>query len=85
VPKEVSLKKAADFKIIGNSKRNVEGFNIITGNPLFTLDYKQAGMLIAMIVHPPAFGSKLKSVDDSAARSMPVLKTCLPSKSLMRV
>ncbi len=74
VPKEVHLKKAADFKIIGNSKRNVEGLNIITGKPLFTLDYKQEGMLIAMIVHPPAFGSKIKSVDDSAARSMPGIK-----------
>jgi isoquinoline 1-oxidoreductase beta subunit len=74
IPKEVSLKKAADFKIIGNSKRNVEGLNIITGKPLFTLDYKQPGMLIAMIVHPPAFGSKIKLVDDSAARSMPGIK-----------
>jgi len=74
VPKEVPLKKAGDFKIIGNSKRNVEGFNIITGKPLFTLDYKQEGMLIAMIVHPPAFGSKIKSVDDSVAKSMPGIK-----------
>lgn len=74
VPKAVSLKKAGDFKIIGNSKRNVEGWNIITGKPLFTLDYKQEGMLIAMIVHPPAFGLKIKSIDDSAARSMPGIK-----------
>src|SRR5207253_8214868 len=41
VPKEVPLKKVGDFKIIGNSKRNVEGLNIVTGKPLFTLDYKQ--------------------------------------------
>jgi isoquinoline 1-oxidoreductase beta subunit len=74
VPKEVSLKKVGDFKIIGNSKKNVEGLNIVTGRPLFTLDYKQEGMLIAMIVHPPAFGSKIKSVDDSAAKSMPGIK-----------
>ncbi|GEO03709.1 isoquinoline 1-oxidoreductase subunit beta [Adhaeribacter aerolatus] len=74
VPKEVSLKKAADFKIIGKSKRNVEGFNIVTGKPLFSLDYKHEGMLIAMIVHPPAFGQKIKSVEDSAAKSMPGIK-----------
>lgn len=74
VPTDVPLKKISDFKIIGNSKKNVENLNIITGKPLFTLDYKQEGMLIAMIVHPPAFGLKVKSVDDSAARSMPGIK-----------
>ncbi|MEM7716805.1 MAG: hypothetical protein AAF349_25165, partial [Cyanobacteria bacterium P01_A01_bin.68] len=33
---------------------------IVTGQPLFGLDLKRDGMLIAMIVHPPAFGMKLK-------------------------
>ncbi len=74
LPKDVPLKKVGDFKIIGNSKKNVEAKNIITGKPLFTLDYKKEGMLIAMIVHPPAFGLKVKTVDDNAARSMPGIK-----------
>jgi len=73
VPKEISLKEVKDFKIIGNSKRNVDGKNIVTGKPLFGLDYKQDGMLIAMIAHPP-FGMQVKSVDDSVARSMPGIK-----------
>ncbi len=74
VPKEVTLKEIKDFKIIGTSQKNVDGVNIVTGKPLFGLDYKRDGMLIAMIVHPPAFGLKLKSVDDSTARSMPGIK-----------
>ena len=82
VPTDVPLKKVSDFKIIGNSKKNVEGSNIVTGKPLFTLDYKQEGMLIAMIVHPPAFGMKVKSVDDSAARSMPGIKDVFVIKTL---
>ncbi|PSR52637.1 isoquinoline 1-oxidoreductase [Adhaeribacter arboris] len=82
VPKEVPLKKIGDFKIIGNSKRNVEGLNIITGKPLFTLDYKQEGMLIAMMAHPPAFGLKVKSVEDSAARKMPGIKDVFTIKTL---
>src|SRR6476620_11028305 len=82
VPKDVPLKKISDFKIIGNSKKNVEGLNIVTGKPLFTLDYKQEGMLIAMIVHPPAFGLKLKSVDDAAARAMPGIKDVFVVKTL---
>lgn len=74
VPKEVELKDVEDFKIIGTSRKNVVGKEIVTGKPLFGLDYQTEGMLIAMIVHPPAFGMKLKSFDDSAVRSMPGVK-----------
>jgi isoquinoline 1-oxidoreductase subunit beta len=81
VPAEVTIKKLGDFKIIGTSKRNVEGNNIVTGKPLFGIDYKEEGMLIAMIVHPP-FGMMIKSVDDSAARSMPGIKDVFTIKTL---
>lgn len=74
VPEEVKLKEVKDFKIIGTSRKNVDGHKIVTGQPMFGLDYKKDGMLIAMMVHPPAFGLKLKAVDDSVARSMPGIK-----------
>ncbi|HEX5025243.1 MAG TPA: molybdopterin cofactor-binding domain-containing protein, partial [Agriterribacter sp.] len=82
VPKDVTLKNVSDFKIIRTSRKNVDGLNIVTGKPLFTLDYKQEGMLIAMIVHPPAFGLTVKSVDDSVARSMPGIKDIFTIKTL---
>jgi isoquinoline 1-oxidoreductase subunit beta len=81
VPSEVTTKAVADFKIIGTSKKNVEGKNIVTGKPLFGIDHKQDGMLIAMIVHPP-FGMMVKSVDDSAARAMPGVKDVFTIKTL---
>lgn len=71
VPEEVELKDIKDFKIIGKGKRNVDNQSIVTGEPLFGLDTKREGMLIAMAAFPPAFGMKLKSVDDSAAKAMP--------------
>lgn len=74
VPKEVALKEVKDFKIISTPRKNVDGLKIVTGQPLFGLDYRREGMLIAMITHPPAFGLKLKSMDDAAARSMPGIK-----------
>ena len=74
VPEEVELKDAKDFKIIGTSRKNVDGRKIVTGKPLFGIDYHREGMLIAMIAHPPAFGMKLKSVDDATARAMPGIK-----------
>ncbi|MEY3051332.1 MAG: hypothetical protein RLY31_1117 [Bacteroidota bacterium] len=74
VPETVELKSVEDFRIIGTSRRNVDGRRIVTGQPLYGLDYHQDGMLIAMVVHAPAFGMKLKSVDDAAARSMPGIR-----------
>ena len=56
------------------SKKNVEGEKIVTGKPLFGLDYRADGMLIAMIQHPPAFGMKLKSFDASQTLKMPGIK-----------
>ncbi|MBX9780929.1 MAG: molybdopterin-dependent oxidoreductase [Chitinophagaceae bacterium] len=75
VPKNVKLKDVNDFKIVGNSQLNVEGKKIVTGTPLFGMDYKHEGMLIAMIEHPPAFGMKLKSYDATEALKMPGIKT----------
>lgn len=71
VPEEVNLKDIKDFKIIGSSKKNVDGHKIVTGKPLFGLDHKADEMLIAMIEHPPAFGMQLKSFDDSDSKKMP--------------
>ncbi|MCG6188842.1 xanthine dehydrogenase family protein molybdopterin-binding subunit [Maribellus maritimus] len=74
VPEEVELKEINDFSIIGTSRKNVDGFKIVTGQPLFGLDYKKEGMLIAMVAHPPAFGMKLKSFDATDAKAMPGIK-----------
>lgn len=70
VPAEVTLKDPKDFTLIGTNVRNVDGFNIAQGKPLFGLDVMENGMKIAMIEHPPAFGMKIKSLDDQAARAM---------------
>jgi isoquinoline 1-oxidoreductase beta subunit len=74
VPEEVALKDPKDFTIIGKPTKNVDGKKVIKGEPLFGLDVQREGMLIAMIVHAPAFGMRPKSVDDSTARSMPGIK-----------
>lgn len=81
VPEEVQLKDLKDFKIIGTSRKNVDAKKIVTGQPLFGLDFRSEGMLIAMIVHPPAFGLKIKSLDDSAARNMPGIKDVFTIKT----
>ncbi len=81
VPEEVKVKNVKDFKIVSTSRKNVDGLKIVTGQPLFAMDYRRDGMLIAMIAHPPAFGMKLKAVDDSTARAMPGIKDIFTIKT----
>ncbi|WP_086476767.1 xanthine dehydrogenase family protein molybdopterin-binding subunit [Arenibacter amylolyticus] len=71
VPENVTLKDYKDFKIIGTDAPNVDLDAIITGKPLFGLDYKVDGMVYAAVLRPPAFGQQLESFDDTAARAMP--------------
>lgn len=71
VPAEVKLKDPKDFKLIGTAVPNVDNNEMVTGKPLYGLDFYREGMLHAMIQRPPAFGTKIKSVDASAAKTMP--------------
>ncbi|GAA6184721.1 molybdopterin cofactor-binding domain-containing protein [Aliiglaciecola sp. NS0011-25] len=71
VPKNVELKKNKDFSLIGGSQKNLVGEQIVSGKPLFGIDYCADNMLIAMIVHPPAFGQELESFDESSIVNMP--------------
>lgn len=74
VPEEVELKATKDFSIIGTSRKNVDAGKIVTGKPLFTMDFKKEGMLIAMVALPPAFGMKVKSFNAESVKSMPGIK-----------
>jgi isoquinoline 1-oxidoreductase beta subunit len=70
VPTEVKLKDPADFKIIGTKRGNVDMDDILTGKPLFGIDTKIEGMQYACVLRPPAFGMRLKSYDDTAAKAV---------------
>ena len=70
VPEGVILKKVKDFTIIGQEIVNVDIDKIITGKPLFGLDYKTEGMVYASVLRPPAFGQKLVSFEDAKAKTI---------------
>ncbi|MDP4265275.1 MAG: molybdopterin-dependent oxidoreductase, partial [Bacteroidota bacterium] len=55
----------------GTAVRNIENKKIITGKGMFGLDFHREGMVLAMIQRPPAFGTKIKSVDAADAKAMP--------------
>ena len=80
VPEEVPLKDSKDFTLIGTSKKNVDLEKIISGSPLFGMDYQVEGMKYAAIVHPPAFGMKLASFDPSTVTSLPGIQDAFAIK-----
>lgn len=85
VPAEVKLKDNKHFKLIGTAVRNVDNHEMITGKPLYGLDFHREGMLIAMVQHPAAFGMKIKSVDASAAKAMPGIVDVVTFKNSVAV
>ncbi len=70
VPKNASLKEPKDYKIIGTDIPNVDLQKIVTGQPLFGMDYKMDGMVYASVLRPPAFGQTLDTYDDSESRGI---------------
>ena len=70
VPENVELKDSKDYKIIGQDIKNVDIQKIITGKPLFGLDYVTEKMVYASVLRPPSFGKKLASFDDQNSKKI---------------
>jgi len=85
VPTDIKFKDRKDFKIIGTQVRNVENKKIVTGKPLFGMDFYREGMLFAMVQRPESFGMKLKSVDSVAAKAMPGIVDVISFKNNVAV
>ena len=77
VPEDYKLKDPKDFTIIGKDAINVDMDKIITGKPLYGLDYIVDGMLYVSVLRPPAFGQVLESFDDTNTRAMPNVKNVI--------
>jgi isoquinoline 1-oxidoreductase subunit beta len=68
VPDDVRPKNAADYKLLGREGRlRVDAVPKILGATRYTIDQSLAGMLTAVVLHPPRFGATVASVDDQAA------------------
>lgn len=70
VPENVPLKNPSDFRLIGKKTRRLDSQPKCDGSQKFGLDVDLPGMKVAVIAHPPIFGGKPKSVDDSASRNV---------------
>ncbi len=83
VPKEVPFKDSKQYSIIGSSRKNLQGKDIVTGHGLFGIDQRVDGMLYAAIVHPPAFGLTLESFDADSIKGLPGVRDVFAIKTYL--
>jgi len=70
VPEDVPLKDPGRFVHIGKPAPRTDARAKSNGTAQFTQDVKLAGMLTAVVLHPPRFGAKLKSFDGAKAKAV---------------
>jgi len=71
VPKNVPLKKPAEYQILGTKKKRVDGEHIVIGEAHYGIDTKVPGMLYAAVARPPVFGGRVKKFDATRAQAVP--------------
>ena len=74
VPKDVPLKEANDYRIVGTPRARVDGQHIVIGEAHYGIDTKVPGMLFAVVARPPVFGGKVRKFDASRALAVPGVK-----------
>ncbi|MEM7413700.1 MAG: xanthine dehydrogenase family protein molybdopterin-binding subunit [Myxococcota bacterium] len=70
-PEEVPLKDPKDFRLIGTKLAKLDTAAKTDGSAVYTIDIDRPGMLTTLVAHPPRFGAKVRSVDDTKARAVP--------------
>ena len=71
LPKDVELKPANAFKVVGKPHQRLDTGIKVDGTAVFGIDVKLPGMLHASIEQSPTVGGKLHSFDASAAEKLP--------------
>jgi isoquinoline 1-oxidoreductase beta subunit len=71
VPEKVALKDPRDFKLIGTPHRRLDTAGKVDGSVKYGIDSRPAGMKFAVVAASPAFGGKLKAVDEAKAKAVP--------------
>ena len=70
IPKDVALKRAEDFKLIGTSAKRLDASGKVNGTAAYGMDARPPGVKIATLAQSPVFGGRLKHVDDAAAKAV---------------
>ena len=67
----VPLKDPKDYKIIGKPTRGVDTTNVVTGKPIFSIDFTLPDMKYAVYQKAPVFGAKVASANIDDIKKLP--------------
>jgi isoquinoline 1-oxidoreductase beta subunit len=81
VPKDVKLKPAAQFRLIGKPQARIDTPSKVDGTAEFGLDVKLPGMAYAVIALCPTLGGKAAAVDSAAAEALPGVHRVISTSS----
>lgn len=68
VPREVVLKRPAQFRLVGKPIGRLDAQDKSTGRQMFGIDVERPGLKTVLLARPPYFGGRVASFDDVAAR-----------------
>jgi len=73
-PKTLKMKDPKDYRIIGHNTANPDIHKIITGKPVFGIDFTTSDMLFANYIKCPVFGGKVASANVDEIKTLPGVK-----------
>lgn len=78
VPEKPTLKDPKDYKFIGKPTKRIDGAKIVTGQAIYGLDVKVAGMRYAVIEHSPVLDGTVVRWDDSKTKAVAGVLAVIP-------
>jgi isoquinoline 1-oxidoreductase beta subunit len=73
-PKTLKMKDPKDYRFIGHSMANPDIKKILTGKPVFGIDFTMPGMLYANYEKCPVFGGKVVSANLAEVKAQPGIR-----------
>ena len=70
IPEKVLLKPISEYKVIGTPARRLDTAPKVNGTARYGIDAMPQGVKFATLAQAPAYGGRLRNVDDSKARAV---------------
>ncbi len=82
VPRDVPLKDASRYRLIGTRVNGTDNHRVVTGQGMFGIDVRLPGMKFAAIAKCPVFNGRPLTIDSTKARQVPGVRDIVEIKGL---